>query len=91
MKYQRRGFLKKAGLAGAAGIAIGAKIPTSAAQNAAEMGTPVSDTTYGHLARLATARHWIRLPSIGRLTRRLRLAVAPFTYAREIILATRSI
>lgn len=40
MKYQRRGFLKKAGLAGAAGIAIGAKIPTSAAQNAAEMGHP---------------------------------------------------
>ena len=36
----RRRFLKSAGLAGAAGIAIGTKVPTSAAQNAAEMGHP---------------------------------------------------
>ena len=40
MKDQRRRFLKDAGLAGVAGIAMGAKIPTSAAQNAAEMRHP---------------------------------------------------
>ena len=38
----RRGFLKSAGagIAGVTGIVIGAKIPISAAQNAAEMGHP---------------------------------------------------
>jgi polygalacturonase len=39
----RRGFLKSAGagIAGVTGLVMGAKVPTSAAQNAAEMGHPI--------------------------------------------------